>query len=1007
MRNISDLVSRRLTLGAFLAVSLILAPCGPLHAQGQVQANVTGQVTDASKAAVPGAAITLLNGATGQTWKATTDAQGHFYISLLPVGTYRLTVEHSGFQQQVVENLTLGVGATVPVNLTLQVGEVSQLVQVTAQASVYETTNASTGSTIGSAQITDLPINGRDYARLSLLAPGAILRTAEIADLSFNGLELESNTFSIDGIDSTRLDYSFIGNGSERGARLFTGSMSSIGEFSIQTGTYGAQYARSAGAYINIVSKSGTNGIHGEVWEFDRNTSLDARNYFSPTLQPMHYNDFGANVGGPIWKNHMFYFLNYEGVRQSIGVASSSTVPSNLMRQEVLSTSPVLAPFIAEMPVSNNVLPGTGGLIALYTPIGASHVAENTGSARIDNRFTDNDSMFYRINLNQSLVSGAVFQIFNGSFGLHDGQEVPTFVTNMALGETHIFSPTLTNNILTGLQRYATTIDESLGTLPQLIIRKGIGIQPGNFGHYTRTPMSWQMGDTLTWVKGNHTVQAGGTVWLKDIPYNADPVVKLTYNSPQDFINNNLFRVTHSAGNPGTLTIQREFGLFLQDAWQVRPRLTATLGLRYDHDGVPYDEFHRTQSFNPVTGVLDPPGTPYFNENWMNFQPRVSIAWAPDKSNKWIMRTGYGIYYVEYPLGDAGFGSPSGNNLPGNFDLRATAGNPLSYPYDSFVSRAKVPPPSLYGFTKNAPNNYTEQWSFGVGRTLGPNTGILVNYVGNHSVNLERDQLTNWLGQIPADGINTIVGWDAQSNYNALQVSFKRQMSHGILYDFEYAWAHAIASMPQADTFGSYAENNKNIAPERGDSSNDTRQQFSYNLLWNLPIGRGHALLGDSSGFLGKIVSGWEFVTLGFFHTGLPASVYTFNPGADGNFYNQRANCGTGSSLYGNNPVPHALWNPAAFTDPTPFTFGTCPNSVVRGYRFAQTDFSLIKDTPWMEGRSIEFRAEFFNLFNHTNFSPPDQFLGDPTFGQTQSTVGQLIGSGTPRQIQLALKLEF
>lgn len=991
-------------LFVFLTLVVALAICPPAFTQGQAQANITGEVTDSSKAAIPGATITLLDVSTGRTWSSVTDAQGHFYIPLLPVGTYRLTAEHVGFQKQVLENLALGVGATVPVNITLQIGQLSQQIEVSAEAPVYETTNATTGSTIGSTQISDLPVNGRDYARLSLLAPGATLRSSSIADLSFNGLELESNTFSIDGIDSTRLDYSFIGNGSERGARLFTGSMSSIGEFAIETGTYGAQFGRSAGAYVNIVSSSGTDKVHGSVWEYDRNTVLDARNYFwpFPSAQPMHYNDFGGNLGGPIWKKHLFYFVNYEGVRQSLGVVEGSTVPSDAMRAAVQQQSPALMPFINEMPR----VPGSNtGLVANYTATGSSLVAENTGSVRIDDTFSDKDSMFYRLNLNQSNVSGAVFQIFAGSFGLQDGQQVPTFVTNMALSETHIFSSTLTNNILAGMQRYSTTIDESLGTLPQLSIR-GIGISPGNFGHYTRTPMSWQMGDTLNWIKGNHTVQAGGTVWLKDIPYNADPVVLLTYNSPQDFINNNLFQVQQTAGNPGTVTIQREFGLFLQDAWQVRPRLTVTLGLRYDHDGVPYDEFHQTQAFNPATGALDPPGTPYFNANWKNFQPRVSLAWSPTESNKWTVRAGYGLYYVEYPLGDAGFGSPAGNNLPGNFDLVGVPG--LSYPYQSFVSQATVPPASLYGFIKNAPNNYTEQWSVGVGRSLGANTGILVNYVGNHSVNLERDQLTNWLGQIPTDGINTIIGWDAQSKYNALQVSFKQRMSHGILYDVEYAWGRAIASMPQADTFGSYAQNNNDVAAERGDSSNDARNQFSYNVIWNLPFGSGRALLGNSSGFVGKVISGWRLVTVGFFHTGLPASVYTSTvAGADGNFVNQRANCSTGLPLYGNNPVPHALWNPQAFTDPTNGTFGTCPNSVVLGYKFAQTDFSVIKETPFMEGKNIEFRAEFFNLFNHTNFNPPDQTIDDLTFGQPLSTVGQLIGSGTPRQIQLALKLQF
>jgi outer membrane receptor protein involved in Fe transport len=991
------------SLWAFLGVLIFFVPCGLLHAQGQVQANITGEVTDPSHAGVPQASIELLNVNTGQTWTATTDTSGHFFIALLPVGTYRLTVEHAGFQKHVIQGLSLTVGSTVSENIVMNLGQVSQTVSVTATAPVYETTNATTGGTVGREQLAQLPINGRDYARLSLLAPGATINTTYIADLSFNGLTDESNQFSIDGIDATRLDYSFIANGSERGGRLFTGSMSSMGEFSIQTGNYGAQYGRSAGAYVNIVSRSGANDVHGEVWDFLRNTSLDARNYFSPINQPMHYNDFGLNVGGPIRKNRLFYFLNYEGDRQSIGVAESSTVPSDLMRQETLSTSPALAPFLAEIPTSPNVS-ATNPLVALYNPTGTGRVSENTGTVRIDAKFTDKDSMFYRLNINRSIVSGAVFQIFPGSFGNQDGQNVLTFVTNMALGETHIFSPTLTNNILTGMQRYAQTINESLGTLPQLRIH-GIGISPGNFGHYTRTPTSYQIGDTLTWIKGNHTIQAGGTTWLKDMPYNSDPSVRLTYNTPQDFINNNLFEVTQTAGNPGTVTIQREIGLFLQDTWQVRPKLTATLGLRYDRDGVPYDEFHVTQAFNPVTGALDPPSTPYFNQNNKNFQPRVAIAWAPGNSNKWVVRSGFGIYYVEYQLGDAGFGSPASNTLSGNFDLVGVPG--LSYPYDSFVSQAATPPPSLYGFIKNAPNNYTEQWDFGVGRSLGPSTGILVNYVGNHSVNLERDQFTNWLGQIPADGVNYLVGFDSNSSYNSLQVSFKRQMSSGLLFDLEYTWSHCISILPQSDVWGWYAEDNANPALDRDSCDNDARHQLAYNVLWHLPIGRGHSFLGNSSGFQQKLVGGWEFVTVGFYHTGLPGAIYTYNPGADGNFVNQRANCNTGLSFYGNNPVPHALWNPLAFTDPTPYTFGTCPNSIVRGPELAQTDFSIIKDTPWMEGRNIEFRAEFFNLFNHTNFSMPDQFVGDPTFGQVLSTAGQLIGGGTPRQIQLALRFEF
>jgi hypothetical protein len=992
-----------------LGFALLLTVDGSVYAQGQVQANITGQVTDPSGSSVTGVAIVALDVETGQTWKGTTDAAGHYFIAQLPVGTYRITAEHEGFQKSVIDNLVLSVGATVAVNIGLKIGAVSQQVEVTVDSQVFETTTATTGSTMGNAQVSTLPINGRDYGRFSLLTPGATVREGYIADLSFNGLSDVGNTFSIDGIDATRIDDPYMSNGSERGARLLTGSLDSIGEFSIQTGNYGAQFGRSGGAYINIVSKSGTNNIHGEVWDFLRNTALDARNYFATTNQPLHYEDFGANLGGPIKKNHLFYHLNYEGSRQGIGVIANGTVPSNAMRAAVQATSPVLMQFINEMPTSTNVLPNDPNA-ALFTGAGTSRIREDTGSFRIDAAFTNNDSAFIRLNINDSDVTGAVFQIFPGSFGLSDGQAIPTRTTNGAISETHIFSPHLTNNFLAGVQRYASTIDESLGNLPQLIIR-GLGITPGNFGHYTRTPTSWQIGDTLTWIKAKHTLTLGGTVWLIDMPYTADAVDTLTYLSEQDFINNNLHQVAQTAGNPGTVTYQRELGLFVQDAWQVRPGLTVNAGLRWDYDTVPYDEFKRTQSFNPVTGMLNPAGAPYFNSNKKNFGPRLSIAWAPTNS-KWVVRTGYGIYYNAYPLGDAGFGSPAGNTLPGNFDLFGSATQPLSYPYAPFLSQITVPPPALYGFQANAPNTYVEQWNLGLGWQINGTTGILVNYVGNHALDLERDLINNWpnpvtgIAPIPADGTNTIVEWNGQSNYNALQVSFKRRMAQGLLYDISYTWSHSISNEPMADQFGSYPQDNTNFNAEKGNSSNDARHQLSYNILWNVPMGDGHRILGGSTGPVNKIVSGWEIAALGFFRTGLAVSVYTFDNGPDGNFVSQRPDCNTGLPLYGNRS-PGDFWNPAAFVNPPANTFGTCPNSPVVGPRFAQTDFSLIKHTTFREGKEVEFRAEIFNLFNHPNFDLPDNFVGDATFGQLLSTVGKEIGFGTSREIQLALKIHF
>src|SRR5580693_6143096 len=284
-----------------VAVLFLIGALGlvAIPAQAQTAGQISGQVLDISRAAISESVITATNQATGETRRISTDSQGHFTLTNLPIGTYDVSAEHAGFQRQLQKSVQINVASTVELNFVMSVGAVTQEVVVTAQAPTVDKSGPTTGTTMETQQIADLPINGRDYARFSLLTPGAVLRSNFISDLSFNGLHTVHNQFSIDGIDASRVDQPYMANGFERGARLLTGSLDTIEQFNVQTSDYSAEYGRAAGSYINIATKSGTNDFHGTAYDYFRNNILDARNFFATTgpAPEFRFNDFGGNIG--------------------------------------------------------------------------------------------------------------------------------------------------------------------------------------------------------------------------------------------------------------------------------------------------------------------------------------------------------------------------------------------------------------------------------------------------------------------------------------------------------------------------------------------------------------------------------------------------------------------------------------------------------------------------------------------------------------------------------------
>jgi hypothetical protein len=1020
----------------------IIMAFGPPLASQNTTGRITGEVFDPSRAAIAGVSVTASHLATGQTFKAVSDNNGLYTFPNLAIGDYRITAEHSGFSTQVFDKITVNVGEAVRVDVNMTIGQIEQQVEVTSQAPVLETSGATVGGTMQNQQIIDLPINGRDYARFSLLTPGAVLRSSEIADLTFNGLQSGNNQFSIDGIDATRVDEAYMSNGSERGARLLTGSLDTISEFMVQSGDYSAEYGRAAGAYINIVTKSGSNNFHGTLFEFLRNDDFDARNFFQPpgTPAPIRFNNFGGNVGGPIKHNKMFFFANYEASRQSVGIVGSGTELSALGMSEAV---PAVQPIVALMPtltstsqfISNILLtPTSNPLVSAVSFLGINHVQEDTGSMRIDNSWGAKDSSFFRLNINASAVNGPLIGVYPTAFGVDDHQNVNTQTTNLALSETHTFSATVLNTVLIGMQRYATTFNES-EPFPVISI-SGLNFSPGNRGLYGREPTDIQAGDSLTFVKGRHTLKAGVTVWNVDEPYHGfSGGSSITFTSIQNFLSDVVTSASISPTVSGNTTRETELGLYATDTWQVRPGLTVDLGLRWDFDKTPTNNW-ATEVWSNLTNSLTSPGGQYFNQYYGNVAPRIGIAWLPFP--KLVFRAGYGIFVEAMPVGN--FYNQVTNTLPGSATFSNVNIPTLSYPLTPFLGSGTTPIPSLTGFQYNSRNPKTEQWTASLGYQVSQNTGVLVTYVGNHAFNLDVSEGVNYVSPITGIRPNpqysniTLDTWEGQAKYEALQLSLRRRLAAGLTATAEYAWSHTTSDDPDDGLFSTNPQQPFNLKSEWGNSGNDIQNNLSLNILYSLPVGHGQKVLGGATGFTNYVLGGWSVAVLGLIRSGVANTVYLGESTyGNGDTTNQRPNYNYGTSVYvpENSPspantVPYLNFN--AFSLPTaavkpangqpgiPGAFGNAPVGDFFGPGFTQIDFSLIKDIPIHENIKLQFRGEIFNILNHPNFDSPT-LAGDganiwtPTgaasFGLLENTVGRTIGFGTARQIQLALKLTF
>lgn len=993
---------------------------------------ITGVVTDQNGAVVPSASVTVTNQGTNEKRTVQTDANGRYEVLSLPNGVYSIEAVASGFTAVTKKDLSLAVGEKARADISLGVSGVNAVVTVSDETRV-DTETSTVGDTINSARINSNPVNGRDFTQLLATVPGSVQTTNQF-QTSINGIPSTFGGASVlvDGIDAGRIDLNGTSNVLGRiESRVNRVSMDSIQEIQVVQSNYSAQYGEALSAVINPITKSGTNTLHGSVFDYFRNEHLDANDFFNNAsgFPRSHFrlNQFGGSISGPIVKDKWFFFGNYEGVRQTRGQLFQAYTPSSSFRSGVAAA---LAPVVATLPLPDVVgcpvsISANAADCGIYRVQKDGKLREDTGSIKIDWNQSAKSQFSARYNINDSDTTTpygvGTDQTANGKLR----------VQLFKLSNTYIFSNSIINEAAFGINRNTTTPDAGPSPYPIfsfLFADSAIAnIGPAQFNQH-RVGTVYQFLDTLSIVHGDHSLKLGGDIRLNRRNAASERQTTLQFGSLGDLAANNPF-IESTGGNPMLHYANENFAFFIQDDWKVMPRLTLNLGLRYDVSTVSRERDGLLQSFDLTTNTLTPIGEKVYNVDGNNFGPRVGFAFDVFGNQKTVVRGGYGIFYNrELP---ASWGSPQVNTFPSTSisigDLFGFGNCPTSpaswgYPVDLSIFDG-CGTTAKFAIDKNLKTAEAQQWSLNVQQDL--KFGVLqVGYVGNHATHLLTDGVVTPrnvnradidffgfnLRRLPQFGDIFVVGSYPSSSYHAMQVTFKRNLSKGLQYNFNYTWAHTID-----DVIGFFKDyqNEFDNRSERASSDQDIRHNFAFDASYELPF---RSIWKSSPKWA---AAGWQLSTISQFRTALPVNV-TLQGGSFGGF-SMRPNIVPGvSTVCPTYSVPECQYNAAAFENAGTWVAGNTPRNYLRGRPFKQVDFSVAKNTQFAESMSLQLRVDMFNVFNFVNFADPSGGLSPglgstllPTafFGRSVSTVGNqlggLLGFGGPRQIQLSARFNF
>ena len=1010
--------------GAILCVLL-------LAAQGFAQMDsgtILGTVLDPSGAVIPGATVVIVNEGTGNKLQLVTDSTGDFVTPGLPaVAWYTVTVSKEGFTPVERNHVKLDVTARVQLQFKLQPGRQVEAITVSGGAPIVDTASTTLGGIVNAQDTEELPTNGRDVSTLIELVPGVNIQGG---GGTVNGQSLFDNSgqvikLLVDGADASRVDCECLDNTYGSSAnRITRASVDDVEEFRFYDGTYPAEFGGLAGV-MNIVTKSGTNQFHGDFYEFLRNEKFDARNYFDPVPEfkpPFRLNQFGGTLGGPLKHDKLFFFMDYEGVRQRTGVSGISYVPTASFLSTVPTSSPVLA-YLEQLPAPNGPPAPGYPYAAEYLYQLPDSLTEDTAAVKLTYNLTPTKRLDVHWNVEHSFTASVL--------GIALGQTEPAYGLNQnaKLTFTDNITPTVLNTVYFAPNRMH--IDPRAG-LPVLLDKHEPDTSFGLTGFASVGPNwvdllvannSFSYGDTLVWVKGRNQMKFGGeAIWNQDNKaLNYIPI--LSYGFPtlaetvQGIQDNDAFSLS-TIFEPRAGARNKFLTFFAQDDLQASKKLTVNIGLRYEFDTAPYEAFHRAVNWNPATDEFYPKGSPLIDAPKTDFGPRLGLAYTPFESRKTVLRAGFGLYYAS--LMAAQFQNFPVNTGTDNFALSVynftgTSGpgglpalTGLPFPPLSFFSSTPAPATSAQAAQFNWHASYLKSWNASIQQELSANTRLQIAYVGNHGEHMEGpawniNEFSGYYythGPYANFGSITYTNTQATENYDSLQVSLIHRFSKRWSLNMEYTYAHCLDNEPEA--FGGYSYPSDPML-DYGPCDNDIRQTLNFNYIYAAP---------SVPHIPYAIGGGWQINGITTMRSGLP---YSISCGCDpfeglgGGLADSALGVSRRASPYN---LPYSQLNLAAWYEPPKQTIGNSGRNQAFGPNALNWDVGIMKHFKVRENQNIEFRAEMFNIANTPQFSNPGNNIASPVgFGQSTSTIGNtfLIStiSGTQRQVQFALKYNF
>ena len=977
----------------FFAVLSTIGLGHPVAAQTS-NATLQGTITDASGGVLPGVGVRLQSPSTGLARDVVTNEAGVYVFNFLPAGRYDLTAELSGFKTVRQEAVRLEIGQSLELDLKMEVGQLEEVVTVEASSPLLDFSSASIASVIQASQLRELPLAGRHWSGLMLLAPGAI-NTGEGTHLStrFVGRARDDNNWTFDGIDATGVK----DPRQDSAARLIISS-ESIAEFRVSSSLYSAESGAAAGGNVQLISKTGTNRFIGTAYNFMRNDAFDARPFGTVgDLPPFRLNQFGANLGGPVISQRTFFFINYEGLRQRQTQSFTRFVPSTAFRAGVTDG---LASLAALYPAGTG--PTSDPAVDEWRGTEKFTADENAGLFRVDHRISDQTTVFGRYNFDKADI------VTPADTGLTTNQLRPN---NFTLQVQRIFGSSVVNETKFG---YNASLRTSLreGSATTDIAVPGFVTLTGP-QDVTEDGRTFSLLNDTGLVRGRHNVKLGGEIRRIFVDVGEGNTTSLTYSSRPNFQANRL--ESFSIVDFPIVQGQRwwYFG-YVQDDIKWRSNLTINAGLRYEYYSVVREKDGRDRVWRIACGGFCPAGTPWYDPDFNNFGPRVGMSWAPARFNdKTVIRAGFGIFYgpgqnddVFAPIDNAG----------NRISLERATASALAFPIDPFLGLAATTGNSPRAVDEHRVDLYAEHYSLSIQQALPWRLVAQIGYVGNQGHHMLDRSYVNLIdpatGQRPLAqfGRVDIKSSGSSTNFHGLQLSLQRPFGSGFLMGTQYMWSHAF---DEGSLGAGESQTPQNVACrhcEYASTNQDIRHTLTTNWVYELPFGR-DTQAARATGVLEHLFGGWQLSGLLQARTGRPLTITVSRSSGDlrdGNNSGQRPDAVPGVSPIPASQTPGQWINLAAFAVPARGTWGTVGRNTLRGPGLFQVDLALQKRFAFNGSRNIEVRWEAFNAFNRQNLANPGTSISSPAaFGRITGPLNNNYGTGTARQMQLMLRVNF